>query len=601
MLVGGYLVLHRPHHALIAGASARFHTTAAWEEATNTSAVAAPALAVRVTSPQFHSDSEFRLAATPPHVFDGEEPPSFISLAIRVALLAAGEAGTAAVAEAASLGKRLHLTLRADNDFYSQLPFLRVAGQAVSAAALKRVPAFQPPPTEDALAEAEAALAGVAAASPDGRDPAAPGGAGGEPAIRKTGLGSSAALTVSLTAAFARALGILPGEDPGSSGPVGALGKAWLMRCGQVSHGLAQGKVGSGFDVSAAVLGTQLYLRVSRDALADAMAAAGAALRAEATGAERAAGSAALAGSGMEGSQWWDLEAGPAGLPACMDLLLADVSGGSSTPSMVRRIEAWRTEGEAQAALWEEVAAGTTAAQLALAGVAEAEAAAGDDSVTAALAHAAATTAPAWSLGLPAEGARDDKAALLLERLAAAAAALAAWRALMRRMGEDAGVPIEPASQTALLEATQALPGVVAAAVPGGECQVELVVACVLAATVLCVFLCVYFGPSLLTALCAAGPAGCKPSSNWLGLAIVHRPSLSRAPLPPCLLAFAAGGFDAIYVLCVRDPAVRASVEACWLDFKGEGGQRVVPLLLSAEPDDLVRGGVHVAHGHPSL
>ena len=470
LLVGGYLVLHRPHHALIAGASARFHTTAEWEEPASSRASPAAGLAVRVTSPQFHSDTEFRLSATPPHVFEGEEPPSFIALAIRVALLAAGEAGAAAVAAAAGEGRRLRLTLRADNDFYSQLPFLRVAGEPVTADALKRVPPFQPPPTEAALAEAEASAAGaVAAAGSAGRDPAAAGGADGGPAIRKTGLGSSAALTVSLTAAFAVALGILPGEDAASDGPVGAAGKAWLMRCGQVSHGLAQGKVGSGFDVSAAVLGTQLYLRVSRDALADAMGAAGVALRPEATAAELSAGRAALAGPEATETRWWDLEAGPAGLPSCVDLLLADVSGGSSTPSMVRRIEAWRTEGDTQAALWEEVAAATRSAQRALAEVAEAEAAAGADGVAAALAYAAATTPDAWPRGLPAEEATAG-ASKLLERLAAASAALAAWRGLMRRMGNEAGVPIEPASQTALLEATQALPGVLAAAVPGGEC-----------------------------------------------------------------------------------------------------------------------------------
>ena len=46
---------------------------------------------------------------------------------------------------------------------------------------------------------------------------------------------------------------------------------------------------------------------------------------------------------------------------------------------------------------------------------------------------------------------------------------------------------------------------------------------------------------------------------------------------------------------------MRAAVEACWLDFKGEGGQRVVPLLLTAEPDDLVSGGVRIAQGNPSV
>jgi phosphomevalonate kinase len=35
-------------------------------------------------------------------------------------------------------------------------------------------------------------------------------------------------------------------------------------------------------------------------------------------------------------------------------------------------------------------------------------------------------------------------------------------------MGEEAGVPIEPPEQVRLIEATVAVPGVVAAGVPGG-------------------------------------------------------------------------------------------------------------------------------------
>ena len=40
-------------------------------------------------------------------------------------------------------------------------------------------------------------------------------------------------------------------------------------------------------------------------------------------------------------------------------------------------------------------------------------------------------------------------------------------RRLLKKMGDSAGVGIEPETQTALCDATMALPGVVAAAVPG--------------------------------------------------------------------------------------------------------------------------------------
>jgi len=420
---------------------------------------------VRVVSPQFHSDRVFRLAAEAPFAFSGDEPPSFIALALRTVLLAAGRAAPPALAAGRDSGRVLRLTLRADNDFYSQLPHLEAAATEVTADALRAVPPFQPPPTEAELARGDGTSA---------------------PAIRKTGLGSSAALTVALSAAVAALLGALPADAalPGQGGPpavaAGPVSRAWLMRCGQVSHGLAQGKVGSGFDVSAAVLGTQLYQRVSRDVLAGAMSSVDAALAGGARdGAEAVlrgeaapnggAGAGARGGAGQFGPGW-DLEVGPAGLPACVDLLLADVSGGSSTPSMVRKVEAWRASGAEAAARWEGVAEATAAAQRALRGLADAQGACGDaGSAAAALAFAATTTADAWAAGpgsgapLPAEG------MALLASLADASASLKAWRASMHAMGEAAGVPIEPESQTALLDATEALPGVIAAAVPGGE------------------------------------------------------------------------------------------------------------------------------------
>jgi phosphomevalonate kinase len=41
-------------------------------------------------------------------------------------------------------------------------------------------------------------------------------------------------------------------------------------------------------------------------------------------------------------------------------------------------------------------------------------------------------------------------------------------------MGTAAGVPIEPPEQTAILDATQAIPGVLVAGVPGGNSTVRV-------------------------------------------------------------------------------------------------------------------------------
>lgn len=59
--------------------------------------------------------------------------------------------------------------------------------------------------------------------------------------------------------------------------------------------------------------------------------------------------------------------------------------------------------------------------------------------------------------------------------LAALADSFAKVRVLLKRMGDAAGVPIEPDDQTRLADATVALPGVVLAGVPGGKSGVAFV------------------------------------------------------------------------------------------------------------------------------
>lgn len=78
--------------------------------------------------------------------------------------------------------------------------------------------------------------------------------------VHKTGLGSSAALTTSLVASLLIHLGVvsrdLSDED-----------LALLHNAAQLAHCAAQGKVGSGFDVSSAVWGSQVFRRFDPMAL----------------------------------------------------------------------------------------------------------------------------------------------------------------------------------------------------------------------------------------------------------------------------------------------------------------------------------------------
>jgi phosphomevalonate kinase len=76
--------------------------------------------------------------------------------------------------------------------------------------------------------------------------------------VAKTGLGSSAALITSLVTALLVQAGLIAPDELAS-----ASSRRLAHNVAQFVHCLAQGKVGSGFDVSAATFGSQFYTRFS--------------------------------------------------------------------------------------------------------------------------------------------------------------------------------------------------------------------------------------------------------------------------------------------------------------------------------------------------
>jgi phosphomevalonate kinase len=233
----------------------------------------------------------------------------------------------------------------------------------------------------------------------------------------KTGLGSSAALVTSLTT------GLLAAFLPGATRSHLSLHQDVIHNLSQAAHCAAQGKVGSGFDVAAAVYGSCLYRRFTPSVL------------------ERV-GDACTEGFGerlhrcvedLDSDHRWDTEVlGQAvQIPNSLRLVMCDVDCGSQTPGMVKKVLAWRKEKPEDAdLLWSALQRGTEDLCDELKRLSQLE------------------------------GIGERKYQNLGD-------ILSTIRSLVREMSNKSGVPIEPPSQSELLDACTAIPGVVGGVVPG--------------------------------------------------------------------------------------------------------------------------------------
>lgn len=283
------------------------------------------------------------------------------------------------------------LTILADNDYYSQ------------------------PATSSEAASASATTLSSTSTSSSSSTPQPPHHSRFRPIpvpiskAHKTGLGSSAALVTSLTAALLTHY--LPLSVFDLSTPSG---RSRLHNLAQAAHCAAQGKVGSGFDVAAAVRGGCLYRRFGPHVLAVLGAGPGSPGFAE---------KLETVVEDRDGDVWdVEIDASGAALPDGVAMRMCDVDCGSQTVGMVKQVLAWR-EGnpEGAKALWDELQA------------------------------------------------RNEELARVLKegRLEDIRPAVKAVRELVRKMGSESGVPIEPESQTELLDALEEVDGVYGGVVPG--------------------------------------------------------------------------------------------------------------------------------------
>ncbi|PWW75786.1 Phosphomevalonate kinase [Tuber magnatum] len=351
LLAGGYLVLDKNYSGLVFGLSARIHTIS------TISASETGAIVVR--SPQFSNATwTYALSSSGGGVFveqvadKDSSDNTFVQTTIRYVL------------SYLSLSKILssEITILADNDYYSQ-------------------PTSTTPPQRFNNLNVPLSSA------------------------HKTGLGSSAALVTSLTACLLQTYSPTPLQPSVSSD----LTK--IHNLSQAAHCAAQGKIGSGFDVAAAVFGSCVYRRFSPSIL-------------------QALPEASTPGFSRElreaVDRSWDMGIEMTKIPGGVRVIMGDVDCGSSTPGMVKKVLAWReSEKEAAGKRWDEI-----------------------ERVNRGLIDLLAQLN---------EGNHESVRKQILD-----------IRKNIRAMGGAAGVPIEPEEQTKLLDAVSTgVPGVLGGVVPG--------------------------------------------------------------------------------------------------------------------------------------
>lgn len=338
----------------------------------------------------------------------------------------------------------LAIKLRADNDFYSQLARFRERGLD---------------PTPQNVHKLEPFLCPIDKAN-------------GSTAVNKTGLGSSAALVTSMVGSLLQFFGVVSLPNSRNECKESDDGLRKSHNLAQICHCYAQGKVGSGFDVSSAVYGSHVYTRFSKGIIKSLLEEVDKINDADFEWLQLSASMAIeLFDLVNDESNRWDCTVVPFTLPKGLEIIMADICGGSESPSMARKVLEWKKNcrgvGFLDDYFWKSLKrCNNKIASLLTKDFASAPVVDGlDRDGTLILAN---RTAEQWKKPMPStwhefEGSSWFVAGKLLDLRIA----LLESRQNLKGMGKAANVPIEPDNQTKLANATMKLPGVIAAGVPG--------------------------------------------------------------------------------------------------------------------------------------
>lgn len=476
LIAGGYLVLESPNPGVVLAAKGcRFHTTVMFRQPFNigvgdtlgSNAVGMESIPLDVYSPQFDKVFSYRLSyllgsqddddvaiRLQPRHPETHTSNKFVERSLLLALSYIQQSiglqeFHSKLRQPDDNGGALAIKLRADNDFYSQITHLKQRGLDLTPKNIESLEPFLPCPKDEM----------------------------GNLVVNKTGLGSSAALVTSLVGAllsFFDVVSLPVTKDDGTNSNNKELHEEGLRiahNLSQICHCHAQGKVGSGFDVSSAVYGSHIYTRFSENVINRFLESVDAQKGFEGGLDLTGILSQQLRELVNDTTKKWDCTVTPISLPQGLELLMADICGGSESPSMAKKILEWKKNNRKVGFLddyyWKDLKrcnnkivsllSNQLASQTVLKGLQR------DGPVI-----LASRTAEQWKKPMPSswhefEGSSWDIAGKLLDLRMA----FMESRQNLKGMGKAADVPVEPDEQTNLANATMKLPGVVASGVPG--------------------------------------------------------------------------------------------------------------------------------------
>ena len=293
--------------------------------------------------------------------------------------------------------------------------------------------------------------------------------------ISKTGMGSSASLTTSFITSLLGYFGAL--GDGGTTTaenlrPKTPVAKSLTNRnlgvihnLTQIAHSLSQGKIGSGFDVSSAVYGSHIYTRFNEEIITNFI-----------NGGKNGEELVRLVDEDENSNNTnpgaiWDNTKQRFTLPKGFYVIMADIKGGSDTPSMSRNVMKYLQDNKGcGTSIWEDLRLANVAVLKAFQEI-ESLVVEDEEVYDIVLDYISDVHSSDWTNSIDkisTNKTNKPQASKVLNSIINLKSAFKTMRTNLKHLGVASSVPIEPNQQTKLASSTEShVPGVLSCFVPG--------------------------------------------------------------------------------------------------------------------------------------